>query len=194
MPGGTYTSMSGTTRVGNALSSLQPVMLGPDGTFKIIGIGPSQYALTCQLPADVAKFWKLRSAIVDGRDLLDSLVEGPSINLTGVTVTLSDKTTELTGTLQSASGQATADYYLIAFSTDRSQWRAGSRRSLSARPGTDGRFTFADLPGGEYFVAALTDLDPLEWQTPAFLEQVAPVATRVTVAEGERKVQDLRIR
>jgi len=194
MPGGSYTAMTGGTRVGNALSQVNPVVPGLDGTFQFIGIGPGPYVLACQLPPNLASVWKLRSAMADGRELLDGLIDGPSVQMTGVTLTLSDRRTELSGMLQSASGQATADYYVIAFAADRAQWRPGSRRSLSARPGTDGRFTFADLPAGEYFLAALIDLDPAEWQTPAFLEQVAPAAIRIVVGEGERKVQDLRIR
>ena len=118
----------------------------------------------------------------------------PGTNIADVRLTLSDKRTQIAGSLQTASGQPTADYYVIAFSTDRNHWRTGSRRLLSARPASDGRFVFDDLPAGEYFIAALTDLDPLEWQDAAFLEQVAPVAVKVSVAEGEKRVQDLRIR
>lgn len=92
------------------------------------------------------------------------------------------------------SGQPASDYDVIVFSADRSHWRPGSRRSLSTRPATDGRFVFQDLPAGDYFIAALTDLDPAEWQDSAFLEQVVPAAVKVGVAEGEKKVQDLRIR
>ena len=132
--------------------------------------------------------------IADGRDLLDTTLDGPAIALSNVVVTLTDKRTEITGALQSASGQPVSDYYVVAFSTERANWRHGSRRSVSARPATNGRFMIADLPAGEYFLAALTDLDPLEWQTTDFLEQVAPAAVRVRIADGEKKVQDLRIK
>ena len=194
MSGGSYTSLSNGTRVGNALSQVNAVVPAADGTFRFIGIGAGPYAIACQLPADLANVWKLRSAMVDGRDLLDAPFEGPAIQMTGVTLTLSDKRTELAGTLQSPAGQPATEYYVIAFSAERSHWRPGSRRSLSARPGTDGRFSFADLPAGEYFLAALTDLDPAEWQTAAFLEQVVPAGVKVSVGEGQKVVQDLRIR
>jgi hypothetical protein len=138
--------------------------------------------------------WKLRSARVEGRDLLDTGLEGPTIQLTGVTMVLSDKKTELSGTLQSGTGQPSSEYYVVAFSTNQADWRVGARRSVSAKPDTSGKFSFADLPAGEYYLAALTDLDPIDWQTSAFLEQVVPAAIKVVVAEGEKKVQDLRIR
>jgi len=192
--GGGYIAQTGSTRVGTALSAVPPVNLKDDGTFLIIGLGPTQYFVTSQLPANLASTWKLRSVMAGGRDLLDTLIDGPFVNLTGVTVTLSDKRTELSGTLSSASGQPVSDYYVIAFSADRANWRFGSRRNMSARPATDGRFILPDLPAGEYLLAALTDLDPNDWQDAAFLEQVAPAAVRVTIGEGEKKVQDLRIR
>jgi hypothetical protein len=50
-------------------------------------------------------------------------------------------------------------------------------RSVSARTAMDGSFTFSDLPAGEDFIAALSDLDPL-----------------VTLVEGEEKRQDLRVK
>jgi hypothetical protein len=192
--GGSYVSQSGSTRVGTALSAVPPVNLKDDGTFLIVGLGPSQYFVTSQLPAPLTSTWKLRSAMAGGRDLLDTLIDGPFVNLTGVTVTLSDKRTELSGTLSSASGQPVSEYYVVAFSADRANWRFGSRRNLSARPATDGRFILPDLPAGEYLLAALTDLDPNGWQDAAFLEQVAPAAVKVTIIEGQKKVQDLRIR
>jgi hypothetical protein len=192
--GGSYISQTGSTRVGTALSAVPPVNLKSDGTFLIVGLGPSQYTVTCQLPANLTSTWKLRSVMAGGRDLLDTLIDGPFVNLSGVTVTLSDKRTELSGTLSSASGQPVSDYYVVAFSADRANWRFGSRRNVSARPATDGRFILPDLPGGEYLLAALTDLDPNEWQDASFLEQVAPAAVKVTILEGQKKVQDLRIR
>ena len=65
---------------------------------------------------------------------------------------------------------------------------------MAAKPATDGRFVFTDLPAGEYYLAALTDSDPIDWQTPAFLGEVAPAAVKLMLVEGEKKVQDLKIR
>jgi hypothetical protein len=194
IPGGTSTSTQGTTTVGNGAMQVNPVAVSADGTFQVISIGPGSYVLNCLLPPDLLKTWKLRSAMLDGRDLLDVPIEGPDINWRGVTVTLSDKRTEIAGTLQVGAGQTASDYYVVAFSTDRTTWRVGARRSMSTKPGTDGRFVFTDLPAGEYYLAALTDLDPIDWQTPAFLEQIVPAGWKVSLGEGEKKVQDLRIR
>ena len=180
--------------MGPGVSSIPPVSLRDDGSFLIQGVGPAQYVLSCQLPGDTALFWKARTAVHDGRDLFDAFIEGPNVQFRDVVITVSDKRTELSGVLQSASGQPTTDYYVIAFSANRNDWRVGARRNQSARPATDGRFVFNDLPAGEYFIAALTDLDPAEWQTPAFLDQAVSASIKVSLAEGEKKRTDIRIK
>jgi uncharacterized protein (DUF2141 family) len=188
------TAFSGGAVFGRALTNLEPVNPAPDGTFRIMGIGPASYVLNVMLPIELRQTWRLRSAIVDGRDLLDESIEGPAVRLDGVTVTLPDRRTGLSGTLHSASGQPVAEYFIIVFSQDRRYWRADARRSQSTRPDTNGRFEFIDLPYGEYFLAALTDLDANEWQDPAFLDQAVQGAIKVSLAEGRTTVQDVRIR
>jgi hypothetical protein len=193
-PGGAFSSSNGIVMIGTALSAVPPVPVRPDGTFEVTGIGPSAYKLACQMPNDLSAVWRLRSAIVDGRDLLDVPLEfAPGQAVRGVVMTLSDKRTEIAGSLQTSGGQPAAAYFVVAFPADRALWKAGPRRLRSTRPATDGRFTFADLPAGTYLIAALTDLDPNDWQDPAFLEQVAPAGVPVVLREGEKKTQDLKI-
>ena len=192
--GSNWNANSFGTIVGSSLSALQPVNLSPDGTFRIVGIGPASYTFSVVLPVELRQTWRVRSAVVDGRDLLDETIDGPSVQLAGVTVTLTDKRTELAGALQLASGQPAAEYFIVVFSQDRRHWRAGARRSQSTRPATNGRFHFTDLPPGDYFLAALTDLSPADWQEPAFLEQAVAAAIKLTIVEGQKTVQDIRIR
>jgi hypothetical protein len=193
-PGGSWSAQSGNTRVGPAISSIPAVNLNVDGTFEIKGVGPSLYAISCVLPPEYGSVWKLRSAIVDGKDLIDTQIQGPNVAMRGVTLTLSDKRTQVSGTVRSTAGQPASDCYVVAFSTDRDNWRIGSRRNMTARPATDGSYEFADLPPGEYFVGVLTDLDPVGWQMPESLEPLSQESVRVRVTEGAKVVQDLRAR
>jgi hypothetical protein len=73
-----------------------------------------------------------------------------------------------------------------------SPWTGSRRLRPPVRPASDGRYRIAPLPAGVY-VAALTDLDPEDLYDPAFLEQVAASSLTVTLAEGEKRVQDLRL-
>ena len=85
------------------------------------------------------------------------------------------------------------DYFIIVFPADRTRWYSGSRHIQATRPGTDGRFSIANVGPGDYHLAAVTDVDQFEWFDPAFLDQLVPAAVKVTLVEGETRTQDLRV-
>ena len=62
-----------------------------------------------------------------------------------------------------------------------------------AHPGSDGMYKVQGLPAGEYYVCALTDLDPNDLYDPAFLEQLVAASFKITLADGETKVQNLKL-
>ena len=193
-PGGTYMSSSGGTVIGNTFQSVTPAQLRPDGAFTATGIAPGTYQLRVTMPASLSQAWILESAVSRGRDLLDVPLEiEAGGDLSDVILTFSDRRSELAGTLQTSTGAPAPEYFVVAFSHDRTYWTPLSRRLKSVRPGTDGRFTITGLPAGDYLMAALTDVDPDEWQTLTFLEQLIPASIKVVVAPGARVTQDIRI-
>jgi len=194
-PGGTYMSQSADgTIIGNTFSATEAARIQPDGSFEIANIAPGVYDLAGTPPADLPKGWWLRSAMLDGRDLLDqTLAFEPGQDLSGVTVTMTDRHTELSGVLQTAEGQPATQYDVIVFPADPALRRPRSRRMQSARPGSDGTFIVRDLPGGDYILAAVTDMDPREWQAPSFLDRVGTAGVKVTLVDGGKTRQDLRI-
>jgi hypothetical protein len=165
-----------------------------DGSFEISGVAPGRYGVQATAPSTNGTAWWLRSAIVSGRDVLDSSLEVViGADVSNAALTLTDRRSDLSGTLQTASGVAAPDYFVIAFPADPALRTSGSRRLKATRPATDGRFSFADLPPGDYLLVALTDVEPDEWQQPDFLATIAPHGLKVTLGLGERKTQDLRI-
>ena len=113
-------------------------------------------------------------------------------------VTYTDKWQELTGRLTAASGAPASEFTVIAFPANREFWLPGSRRIVTARPGTNGEFILsgpglATLPPGDYLIAAVTDLDRNEQHDPAFLATLVSSAVPVTLTPGGRMVQHLRI-
>jgi hypothetical protein len=73
---------------------------------------------------------------------------------------------------------------------------AGWRRIQARRAApldNDGRYRFDELRGGEYYLAALAQVADADLADPAFLERLAANAIRVSLALGERKVQDVRL-
>src|SRR5262245_4188108 len=88
-------------------------------------------------------------------------------------------------------------YSVIVFSTDRAKWTANPRSIRFAAPSPDGGFEVADLPPGEYWVAAVDAISGNQgggdWQKPDVLESLAPRATRVVLGEHERYLTVLRL-
>jgi uncharacterized protein (DUF2141 family) len=193
-PDGTYSSSSGAGTFSNTFIGAPGVQVKADGTFEIGNIGPGVVSLFSPLPTAITSNWWMRSAMSGGVDLLDAPFEVKlGADLRDVVVTLSDKRTELSGTLQTATGQAAPSYFIIVFPADSSLRMARSRRIQAVRPSTAGQFVVKDLPPGEYIISALADVMPNEWNDVTFLERAAPAGVRVTLGEGEKKVQDLRI-
>ena len=189
----TSRSSSGGTTMGAWIVAVPPVAVETEGTFDFPSVAPGRYRLSAMNTADVGEGWWLRSAMFNGADLLDVPLDVATADLTGVVLTLTDRKTELAGTLQSGAGLPAPEYFVVVLPADPSLWHAGSRRIKSTRPDTNGAFSVSELPGGTYLVAALTDLEPVDLEDSAFLEELAAQAVPVTVVDGERTVQDLRI-
>ncbi|HEX7778470.1 MAG TPA: hypothetical protein VF424_04490, partial [Vicinamibacterales bacterium] len=170
------------------------------GSFVIEGVPPGQYRFSSSIAPPgapgAAPAWVLKSAIASGRDTLDTPLDiRPGTNLDGVTLTYSDQISEIAGALSDGKGTPISDLSILVFTTDRTQWGLSSSRRLRppVRPSSDGKFSVTGLPAGEYYVGAVTDLEPGDWQDPAFLEPLAAAAIKVTLGDGEKKVQDIKI-
>jgi hypothetical protein len=164
------------------------------GRFVIAGIIPGTYRLTASLPGiGRPNHFYLRSATLRGQDTADrpiAIRAGESIR--DASITLSDRPAQLTGTIHNTSGPPN-EYTVVLFPADQSLWLPLSRRIQGTRPAADGVYGFRGLPPGEYLVAAIDDIEPNEWFDPALLQRLLPTAFRIAIAEGEDKVQDIRL-
>lgn len=182
----------------NVMTALPGAQIDASGRFTITGVTPGRYLVSGSAPAPAGGGpglnWTLKSAIIKGRDVLDYPLEiAPNDELADAVLTFTDATQNVSGVLQDASGRPAPDYTIIVFAADKRYWTPQARRIRSTRPGTDGRFNVTNLPPGDYRIAAVVDIAQGEANDPAFLEQLVPASYAFTLAEGERKVQDLRI-
>jgi hypothetical protein len=137
--------------------------------------------------------WTARSSIVRGVDTLDEPFEVRDQNISGAAITFTDHGSQLSGSLLDADGRPAPEYFIVVFSADRKFWTPQSRRVRSIRAATTGRFTVNGLPPGEYYLCALTDVENNRLSTPEFLEPLIPAGIRISLAEGEKKTQDLKV-
>ena len=176
--------------------SLGQTQIQPDasGSFSIAGVTPGRYRLMANIPSarPDTVVWQLKSSVINGRDTLDvpvDLREGTD----SAVITFTDQVTELNGMVQDAGGQPAPEYTLVVFARDKTNWTAQSRRIRTTRPAADGKYVMPGLPPGEYLMTAVTDLEPGEQFDPAFLEQLSRAAIALTIGDGEKKTQDLRL-
>ena len=166
----------------------------PDGTFAFPNAIPGRYRVVASQPPAASQIWFLKSAMLDGADTLDSYLEMGTGDLSGLVLTFTDHPSELNGRLLDPAGRPAGDYWIVAFPTDRKFWALSSRRVRTAKPDSEGNFKIVNLPAGEYYAIALTDLDSADLADSAFLDQLATAsAYKITLADGQKKTQDLKL-
>ena len=161
--------------------------IGPDGKFTLSGVIPGRYILR-------AGGGMMKSSIVNGQDTLDFPLEFTGErDIAGAVLTVTDKSSELTGLLTDGAGKPAVDFTIVVAPSDPRFWVPGGRRIMITRPDTAGRYTFRSLPPGDYMVAAVTDMEQGGQYDPEFLKAIASASVRVMVQEAARVSQDLRV-
>ncbi len=160
-----------------------------EGRFTISSVIPGRYRLGA---SGAGPGWVVASSMLDGQDAFDFPVEVRGA-IGGATVTLTDRPSELSGLITNSQSQPVLDYTLILYPAEQRYRVPFSRRILSVRPATDGRYTFRNIPAGDYRLVPVLDPEPGVVYDPAFLQQLDGGAISVTVAAGEKKEQSLRI-
>lgn len=184
------TAVLNTTAIG--YPNVPPAVIRPDGTFELVGVLPGTYRVSATITG--APAWKLRSAIVGGRDVLDVPLAVGARDVTDAVLTLSNRETELAGRVRMTAGPATATATVVAFPVEPSLWLPGARRVQAATVDRNGDFAIRGLPGGEYFVVVLPDVDTFQLNDRTFLQQLAQSSVRITLKDGESTRQDLHVR
>jgi protocatechuate 3,4-dioxygenase beta subunit len=165
-----------------------------DGRFNFTSVRPDTYRYVATWSSTTAgERWTIKASAANGRDAFEAPLRVDANEPVDWVVTFTDTPATLAGTLQDRSGRAATDYYILVFSTNRATWTPGSRRVRMTRPDTGGAFHAKGLPPGEYFVTALTDLEPGEWNDPTLLEQLAGAAVTVTLRDGQTTTQNFQI-
>jgi uncharacterized protein (DUF2141 family) len=173
-------------------ASLTPTSVDASGRFVITGVVPGHYRMNV---AGVPPVWSIGSVITNGRDAMDFGLElKPGEDSAAAVVTLTDRSTTISGTLQDSNSRPASNYTVVAFALDAAYWLPNSRRIQATRPSTDGRYSFHGLPPGDYRLAVVPDVEPGQWFDPAWLRQIGTASVAVTLGPGATVTQDVRVR
>jgi protocatechuate 3,4-dioxygenase beta subunit len=190
------------TRVSLLMHSVAPwrsealhARIAPDGRFVIDALTPGRYRLLAAAPAapGAPPAFALRSVRMNGQEYADLPIDFTPDTPSGeMVVTLTNFSQRLSGRILDEAGRPRPDLSLLVFPADARYWLTVSRRIQLVRPATDGFFDVADLPAGEYRMVAFGEAEPDDPTDPRFLEPLLRTAIPLTLAPGERKVQDIR--
>ena len=169
-------------------SSPRPIPVERDGTFVAKDLLPGIY----QFRTDVVghRDWRLTSAALDGRELLDYPLElldvPPSAPIRFV---VSNVQTEIAGHVATSNSEGLS---VVIFAQDPRLRQAGTRRLAVSQVATDGSYTVRGLPPGDYLMLVVQGLSPgaSDPVASSLLQEWESNAVRVSLASGERRVQD----
>jgi hypothetical protein len=160
-----------------------------NGAFQINGLLPGRHYIRVNGQGS----WSLQSVSVAGRDVTDEPVDLKSgQNVDSVSIVLTDRSTQVTGTVRDAEGNPVQQITVIAFSADQQYWHSQSRQIQAVRVDQSGVFHLRGLPPGDYSVAAVDDAEEGEWFDPSYLEGIRTGAKRLSLSEGESATLDLK--
>lgn len=166
---------------------------GASTDFSFANIIPGQYWLRLQNAGD----WVVKSIMYDGRDYanipLDTVAND---NFSGLVVTVTNATPELTGIVRGTADLNADATIVIAFPTEPQTWNNNGfwpARVKSASVSSSNGYRFSNLPAGDYYIAAISRSFADTWREPAFLTRVARTASRVTLAWAAKSRLDINV-
>ncbi len=141
------------------------------------------------LDVDVPDGWEVKSLTLGGFDAADLAIDIAGEQNVPVTVVLTDRTTEVSGTVAGASA---AGAYVVVFPSDSGTWT--TRRVRSTQTDSRGRYRIRGLPPGEKYLAiAVGDLEDGQETDPEFLQQVLGAASAFDLKADDKRVLDLKV-
>ncbi len=159
-----------------------------DWTFEIPALlGPG--VIRGELP----RGWFLKAVMLDGRDVVDTVLDFATYLGKTVEVVVTQTATEVSGRVTDASGRDVTNYVAVAFAEDPQRWTLLTRAIQSVRPDQQGRFSIRGLPPGRYLVAAVAFLQSGRERDPTILERLRTGATPVTLTEGASRTVTARL-
>ncbi|OFW00592.1 MAG: hypothetical protein A3I61_07870 [Acidobacteria bacterium RIFCSPLOWO2_02_FULL_68_18] len=169
----------------------RPGQVAEDGTFTLTNLFGSRLIRVNGLPQD----WMLESVTVDGRDVTDRPLElAANVEVTGARIVVTDRVTEVSGSVLDTSSKPSRDYTVVLFPDEEARWTAPSRYVRSARPDQEGLFKVRALPPHDRYLAVAVDyLEQGEEGDAELLASLKGRATAFRLRPGEPATVSLKL-
>lgn len=139
--------------------------------------------------------WSLKAVLFDGQDVTDTGIEfTPGRSYEGIQLVFTQKMTDLSGLVTDDRGKPVLDATVVVFPMNKERWTFQTRFIRTARPDTNGRYSFRNLPpADDYMMIAVQNLESGQASDPEFLNRALNEAKSFTLNEGETKAIDVRL-
>lgn len=169
----------------------RPARAGADGAFTLTNLfGPSLVRISGLSPE-----WMVEAILVAGVDVTDTAFDfRPNQTVDGAEVVLTDRITQVSGTVRERDGAPSTDFTLVVFPEDDAKWTPLSRFVRSARPDQQGLVKIVGLPPNDRYLAVAVDyLEEGGAGDPTFLDTIKDRASRFRLDEGASATVDLTL-
>ena len=160
------------------------------GEFETGTVPPGRYLVRVPQPPSE---WQLKSALVAGRDVSDDALDVDA-DVDDLLLTFIPAT-RLSGRV--ADSAAVSHKGVVIFPTDPARWKEIGRSPHRVRVlpvERDGQFSAIGLPIGDYYIVAVRDPDRIDIQNERRLQEIAAIADRIAITQGDMRAVTLRIR
>ena len=155
-----------------------------DNTFEM-STPPGPFTLEIEVPNG----WAVKSLTMGGLDATELAIDIGSEQAVPVTVVLTDRMTDVSGTVV---GTDASSAYVVVFPADSGGWTP--RRVRSVQADSRGRFRIIGLPPGErYLAAAVREIDEGQEDDPDFLQQLQNRAVPFDLAVDGKQTLELKV-
>jgi Carboxypeptidase regulatory-like domain len=202
--GGALPPSSGSLRI-SAMSAdrdvpfIGPPRMGvikPDGTFELTGLlGLMHLRPDSPAPPEPSGArWLFKSVLLDGRDVTDAGIDFQTARVVeSIDIVFTRKITQLSGELRDDRRNVPEEAWVVIFPADESRWLPRSRLIRATRVDKTGAYRMPVTPYDDYLVVGVIGIEEGQWADPDFLRAAKEAADRFSIADGETKVQNLKL-
>lgn len=178
---------------GRDLGRFPVTRIQPGGRFLTIGLPPGKYILSAPLGLDP---WRIAGVAVRGREQDLPIVLG-SVDISDLQLTLTDRTTTLSGATRDENGKPQPHAPIYIFPKDKTLWTdfgPWPSRIRQVQASRAARWQVTGLPAGDYYVASTWASIPQAWMQEAVFDRLARLASPISIAYTESRTLDLTVR